>query len=109
MSPGSRPVGTFCVPTSTETALTTAEGQTFCPYKGLASYYDIGDARRAAWSYEAAWPEVRRISGLISFEPDKIPVHLDGTRLRLEPRQTVIPHGPDRDLTTNEVTPGRRA
>ncbi len=91
-----------------ETALTTAEGQTFCPYKGLASYYDIGDARRAAWSYEAAWPEVRRISGLISFEPDKIPVHLDGTRLRLEPGQTVIPHGPDRDLTTNEVTPGRR-
>ena len=92
-----------------ETALTTAEGQTFCPYKGLASYYDIGDARRAAWSYEAAWPEVRRISGLISFEPDKIPVHLDGTRLRLEPGQTVIPHGPDRDLTTDEVTPGRPA
>ena len=57
---------------------------------------------------EAAWPEVRRISGLISFEPDKIPVHLDGTRLRLERGQTVIPHGPDRDLTIDEVTPGRR-
>src|SRR6267378_5889753 len=26
-----------------ENALIPAEGQTFCPYKGLASYYDIGD------------------------------------------------------------------
>jgi len=84
------------------------EDQTFCPYKGLASYYDIGDAHRAAWSYEDAWPEVRRISGLISFEPDKIEVYLDGTRLRLEPGQTVIPHGPDRDLTANELAPGRQ-
>jgi uncharacterized protein (DUF427 family) len=36
-------------------ALTPVEGQTFCPYKGLASYYDIGDAHRAVWSYEHAW------------------------------------------------------
>jgi uncharacterized protein (DUF427 family) len=87
-------------------ALAAAQGQTFCPYKGLCSYYDIGDAHRAAWSYEDAWTEVRRICGLISFEPDKIEVHLDGTRLRLEPGQTVVPHGPDRDLTTDEVASG---
>jgi len=31
-----------------ESALEPAAGQTFCPYKGLASYYDIGDRRRAA-------------------------------------------------------------
>ncbi len=90
-----------------ESALTPVEGQTFCPYKGLCSYYDIQDARRAAWSYEDAWPEVRRISGLISFEPDKVAVHLDGARFRLEPGQSVIPHGPDRDLTINEAPPGR--
>jgi uncharacterized protein (DUF427 family) len=90
-----------------ETALTPAQGQTFCPYKGLCSYYDIGDAHRAAWSYEDAWTEVRRVSGLISFEPDKIEVHLDGTRLRPEPGQTVIPHGVDRDLTTGEVNSRR--
>jgi hypothetical protein len=86
-------------------ALTPAQGQTFCPYKGLASYYDIGDARRAAWSYQDAWTEVRRISGLISFEPDQVEVTLGGTRLRLEPGQSVVPHGPDRDLTTDEVRP----
>jgi uncharacterized protein (DUF427 family) len=34
-----------------ESALTLAEHQTFCPYKGVCSYYDIGDARLAAWSY----------------------------------------------------------
>jgi len=86
-----------------QAALTPADGQTFCPYKGLASYYDIGGARRAAWSYEDAWAEVRRISGLISFEPDKVQVHLDGTRLRLEPGQAVIPHGVDRELAPDEI------
>jgi uncharacterized protein (DUF427 family) len=90
-----------------ETALTAVEGQTFCPYKGLCSYYDIGDAHRAAWSYEDAWTEVRRISRLVSFEPDKIEVRIDGTLLRLEPGQSVVPHGIDRDLTLDEAAPGK--
>ena len=57
---------------------------------------------------EDARPEVRRISGLLSFEPDKIEVRLDDTRLRLEPGQRVIPHGVDRDLTTGEAASGRQ-
>ena len=85
-------------------ALTPVEGQSFCPYKGLASYYDVGGARRAAWSYEDAWTEVRPISGLVSFEPDKVDVHLDGALLQLEPGQSVISHGIDRDLTVDEMT-----
>ena len=89
-------------------ALTPVEGQTFCPYKGLCSYYDIGDARRAAWSYLDAWPEVARVSGFVSFEPDKIEVSMDGRRLRLEPGQSVIPHGVDRDLSLDEAPPGGR-
>ncbi|HEY1919070.1 MAG TPA: DUF427 domain-containing protein [Streptosporangiaceae bacterium] len=80
-------------------ALTPAKGQTFCPYKGVCSYYDIGGAHRAAWCYKEAWTEVERVSGLVSFEPDKVEVYLDGTRLRLEPGQGVLPHGIDRDLT----------
>jgi uncharacterized protein (DUF427 family) len=91
-----------------ESALTPAAGQTFCPYKGVCSYYDLAGARRAAWSYEDAWTEVRRISGMISFEPDQIEVRLDGTRLQLEPGQSVVPHGIDRDLTTDEVAPARQ-
>jgi uncharacterized protein (DUF427 family) len=59
------------------------EHQTFCPYKGICSYYDIVDARLAAWSYREAYPELGRISGLVSFEPDIVSVQLDGTQLLL--------------------------
>jgi uncharacterized protein (DUF427 family) len=61
-----------------ESALTPVEQQTFCPYKGLCSYYDIGDVHKAAWSYREAYPEVGRISDLVSFEPDLVSVQLDG-------------------------------
>jgi uncharacterized protein (DUF427 family) len=90
-----------------ESALNRVEHQTFCPYKGLCSYYDIGDARLGAWSYREAFTEVGRISGLISFEPEIVSVQLDGKQLHLEPGQTVIPHGPDRELTVAEAS-GRR-
>jgi len=86
-----------------ESALTFVERQTFCPYKGICSYYNIGDAHLGAWSYREAFPEVGRISGLVSFEPDIVSVQLDGTQLHLEPGQTVIPHGPDRELTVAEA------
>jgi uncharacterized protein (DUF427 family) len=86
-----------------ESALTLVEHQTFCPYKGVCSYYDIGDARLGAWSYREAFPEVGRVSGLVSFEPDIVSVKLDGRQLHLEPGQTVIPHGPDRELTVTEA------
>jgi uncharacterized protein (DUF427 family) len=91
-----------------ESALTPAEGQTFCPYKGLASYYDIAGAHRAAWSYEDAWTEVRGVSGLVSFEPDEIEVYLEGVRLRLEPGQGVVSHGVDRNLSLDETTAVRQ-
>ncbi|TDN58932.1 DUF427 domain-containing protein [Paraburkholderia sp. BL10I2N1] len=91
-----------------ESALTPVEHQTFCPYKGICSYYDIGDARLAAWSYPDAYPEVGRISNLVSFEPDIVTVHLDGTQLHLEPGQSVIAHGPDRGLTVAEALPARK-
>jgi len=81
-----------------ESALTAVEHQTFCPYKGLCSYYDIADAHLAAWSYREAYPEVGRVSDLVSFEPDIVLVRLDDAQLHLEPGQTVFPHGPDRDL-----------
>ena len=81
-----------------ESGLTPVEHQTFCPYKGLCSYYNIGDARLGAWSYRDAYAQVGRISDLVSFEPDIVSVQLDGTQLHLEPGQAVVPHGPDRDL-----------
>jgi uncharacterized protein (DUF427 family) len=82
-----------------ESALSPIEFQTFCPYKGICSYYDIGDARQAAWSYRDAYRQVERINDLVSFEPDIVSVQLDGVQLRLAPGQAVITHGADRDLT----------
>jgi len=87
-----------------ESAQTPVEHQTFCPYKGLCSYYDIGDAHLAAWSYRDAYSQVSRISDLVSFEPDIVSVQLDGVQFRLAPGQTVIPHGPDRDLEVPTAT-----
>ncbi len=86
-----------------ESTLTPVKLQTFCPYKGLCSYYAIGDARLAAWSYPDAYAGVGRISNLVSFEPDIVSVYLDGVQLHLEPGQTVVPHGPDRNLDVAEV------
>ncbi|OBI50887.1 hypothetical protein A5707_00895 [Mycobacterium kyorinense] len=86
-----------------EAALNPVDGQTFCPYKGLANYYNIGDRKRAAWSYVNAWPEVAAVRNLVSFEPDKIAVYLDDTQLHLEPGQTVVAHGIDRGLDPDEV------
>jgi len=86
-----------------QSALVPVEGQTFCPYKGLASYYDIGERKRAAWSYLRAWPEVARVSNLVSFEPDVIDVFLDDKKLSLEAGQGVKEHGVDRSLDPEEM------
>jgi uncharacterized protein (DUF427 family) len=87
-----------------ESALTPNSAQTFCPYKGICSYYDVGDARRAAWSYRQPFTEVDRISDLMSFEPDKVTVVIDDKQIHLEPGQTVVSHGVDRDLTLHELS-----
>lgn len=84
-------------------ALTPVELQTFCPYKGIASYYDIDGTRQAAWSYRAPFDEMAAIGDLVSFEPDRVDVTLDGERLELEPGQDVTSHGIDRNLSMDEA------
>jgi uncharacterized protein (DUF427 family) len=83
-------------------ALEPVEGQTFCPYKGLASYYHVGDARTAAWSYRAPFEEVERIADLVSFYPEKLTITIDGEKLEPAQGQNVLPHGPDRNLSVDE-------
>jgi uncharacterized protein (DUF427 family) len=84
-------------------ALTPVELQTFCPYKGSASYYDVDGVEQAAWSYRAPLDEMAAIGDLVSFEADRVEVTLDGERLRLEPGQTVVAHGVDRNLSIDEA------
>jgi uncharacterized protein (DUF427 family) len=84
-------------------ALALTDLQTFCPYKGIASYYDIDGANNAAWSYRAPLDDVSAIGEKISFEPDRVEVTLDGERLELEPGQNVVSHGIDRNLDIGEA------
>ena len=52
---------------------------TTCPYKGEANYYSMlmnGDlAQDAAWSYEAPYPAMEEIKGMIAFDPKMIEVY----------------------------------
>jgi uncharacterized protein (DUF427 family) len=84
-------------------ALSLVERQTFCPYKGIASYYDVAGAPLGAWSYRAPLEAMAAIGELVSFEPDRVEVTLDGVRLAAEPGQNVVSHGLDRDLTLGEA------
>ena len=84
-------------------ALAVTDLQTFCPYKGVASYYDVDGSQNAAWSYRAPFDDTAAIGDLVSFEPDRVEVTLDGERLRLEPGQAVVSHGIDRNLDIGEA------
>ncbi|MEP3332054.1 DUF427 domain-containing protein [Sedimentitalea sp.] len=50
--------------------------QTFCPFKGTASYRDLElpdeHLANAVWSYQAALPESRAIQGHYAFRPDVV-------------------------------------
>jgi uncharacterized protein (DUF427 family) len=50
--------------------------QTFCPFKGEASYWTlrVGDRveENAVWSYEDAFDEVEGLEGYVAFYPDRV-------------------------------------
>lgn len=47
--------------------------QTYCAYKGTASYYSLErGAPDAVWSYEQPYDEVAGIRGLLAFYPNKV-------------------------------------
>jgi uncharacterized protein (DUF427 family) len=49
---------------------------TYCPYKGVCSYYSIAGedqrGRDAVWSYENPHPAVAAIAGHLAFYPDRV-------------------------------------
>ena len=48
-----------------------------CPYKGIASYWSVGDRVDVAWSYHEPIPEAGAIDGLVSFLGDGVEVEID--------------------------------
>lgn len=53
-------------------ALVKTEHQTYCPYKGEASYWSLPDAPNAVWGYEDPYDAVSEIKGFVAFYPDKV-------------------------------------
>ncbi|MBI3228486.1 MAG: DUF427 domain-containing protein [Mycolicibacterium cosmeticum] len=61
----------------TADVLTRSGTQTYCPYKGDASYYDVAGVPDVIWTYEQPYPAVAAIAGRVAFYPDKADITLD--------------------------------
>lgn len=59
-----------------------SDTETYCPFKGDASYYHVLTAHGdtvddALWTYEDPYPAVAQIAGHVAFYPDKADVSTD--------------------------------
>jgi uncharacterized protein (DUF427 family) len=54
--------------------LTPNQRRTVCPYKGEATYWDVGEVAAGAWSYETPLPDALGIRGHVSFDGEGIEV-----------------------------------
>jgi uncharacterized protein (DUF427 family) len=52
--------------------------QTYCPYKGDASYYSVkgpnGEIADAIWTYREPYQPVAEIAGHVAFYPDRVAI-----------------------------------
>jgi uncharacterized protein (DUF427 family) len=64
-------------------------GNTFCEWKGQASYYDVvtpeGRIPRAAWSYARPFPSFEDLAEYVSFYPQLLTCLLGGEQVRPQP------------------------
>jgi uncharacterized protein (DUF427 family) len=56
--------------------------QTYCPYKGDASYYTVNTPEGSKetdviWTYEHPYPSVAEIAGHVAFYPDRAEIVVD--------------------------------
>jgi uncharacterized protein (DUF427 family) len=55
-----------------------SDTESYCPYKGEASYYDVvtdaGVIKDAAWIYEQPYDAVAPIAGHLAFYPDRVDI-----------------------------------
>jgi uncharacterized protein (DUF427 family) len=60
--------------------LVPSERRSYCPYKGEASYWSLGEHRDIAWSYEDPLPDGPLVKGLVAFWDERVDVFVDGQR-----------------------------
>lgn len=62
--------------------LSREDRDTFCAFKGHASYWtaEAGGRREenVAWSYETPYDEMRRIAGMVAFYQDRVKLEVSG-------------------------------
>jgi hypothetical protein len=63
----------------------------------------VTEIKNAARSYRAPFDEVSRIVDFVSFYPEKVTVTIDDEKLEPVRGQTVLAHGPDRNLSVDEI------
>jgi uncharacterized protein (DUF427 family) len=60
------------------TSLRRSDHQTYCPYKGDASYYTLvtsgGELENVVWTYEEPFDAVRAIGGHVAFYANRVDV-----------------------------------
>ncbi len=59
------------------TALIPSDHESYCPYKGEASYYSLAvgdDGKDAVWEYRRPYPSVAAIAGHVAFYTDRVEV-----------------------------------
>lgn len=62
--------------------LQASDTETYCPYKGEASYYSVVTAAGdtvddAIWTYEKPYPAVAQIAGHVAFYPTKADIRVE--------------------------------
>jgi uncharacterized protein (DUF427 family) len=62
------------------TALQRSAHESYCPFKGDASYYSVADAGdeglNAVWTYEAPYQAVSEIAGYLAFYDNRVDVEV---------------------------------
>ncbi|MEU4163046.1 DUF427 domain-containing protein [Actinoplanes sp. NPDC026670] len=56
--------------------ISATDHQTYCPYKGEASYWSLPEAENAVWGYLDPYDAVAEIKGHVAFYPDKADVRI---------------------------------
>lgn len=62
-----------------QTLISPTDTETYCPYKGDASYYSIGDDRAlvdAIWTYRKPYEAVADIADHVAFYPDRVTIEV---------------------------------
>jgi uncharacterized protein (DUF427 family) len=58
-----------------------SDTETYCPFKGDASYYHVvtagGTVDDATWTYQKPYPAVAQIAGHVAFYPDKADITVE--------------------------------